>query len=302
MEKTKGLIAAPFTAFDEQGALNLGMVARQAAMYKKNGLAGVFICGTTGESASLTLQEKKALFQEWGRHRSPGFKVIAFLGGTCVDECIELAQWAQAQALDGVAVTAPYYFKPASVKALADFCIGIASATPQMPFYYYHIPSFTGVYFPMFDFIQEMDGKLPNFTGIKYTFENLMDFQLCLNYKDNKYDMLWGRDEMLLPALSIGAQGAVGSTYGYMVPLYNKIIELCGECRLAEARHYQLIANKFILLLSKYGDGTGKVFMKNIGLDMGKYRMPSGNLSVEAERLLEEELRGFAFEKYCNVL
>lgn len=297
--KIKGLIAAPFTAFDKNGDLNLGMVEVQARMYKKNGVKGVFICGTTGESSALTLQEKKALYKEWSKYKTPEFNIIAFLGGTCAAECIELSKYAFACGLDAVAVTAPYYFKPSSCSALADFCKEVALAVPEMPFYYYHIPCFTGVNYQMIDLLKCLDGVVPNFSGIKYTFENLMDYQLCLNFKNGKYDILWGRDEMLLPALSVGAQGAVGSTYGYMAPVYNRLIEAYNAGDISLAREMQIKAIEFIQLLSEYGGGTGKAFMREIGVECGEHRLPVNNLSEQQRMEFHEKLAKMQFTDYC---
>lgn len=300
IEKIYGLIAAPFTAFDENDEINLDIVAEQQAMYKRNGLSGVFICGTTGESSALTMEEKKLLFKKWSEYKTPDFKIIAFLGGTCVKECKELALYAQRCNLDAVSITAPYYFRPANEKALALFCKEVASAVPDMPFYYYHIPVFTGVSFPMINFLEIADEIIPNFAGIKYTYENMMDYQLCLNFKNKKYNILWGRDEMLLPALSIGAVSAVGSTYGYMTPIYLKIIELFKENKLEDAAGMQLQAIKFIQLLDKFGGGCGKAYMKSIGLNLGKHRLPVLNLSDNQYTELTQLLNQMNFTKYCN--
>jgi len=302
MEKIKGLIVAPFTAFDKSGKLNLSKIEQQAHMYKNNKISGVFICGTTGESSALTMDEKKILFKEWAKYKTPDFKVIAFLGGTCVEECVELALLAKEYNLDAISLTAPYYFKAATVKALSDFCIEVASSVPDMPFFYYHIPSFTNAYFSMIDFLKEIDGKLSNFAGIKYTHENLMDYQLCLNFKNRKYDILWGRDEMLLGALAMGAQGAVGSTYGYMAPIYNEVMKYYEQRDMGKAQEYQLKANELICLLNKYGAGTGKVFMKASGLDLGMYRPPVSNLTEEQEAEFLSELKSLEFYSHCNKL
>jgi N-acetylneuraminate lyase len=300
IEKIRGLIAAPFTAFDKNDEINLEMVAEQQAMYKRNGLSGVFICGTTGESSALTMDEKKQLFKKWSEYRTPDFKVIAFLGGTSVKECSELAQYASECNLDAVSITAPYYFKPANVKALAFFCQEVASAVPDMPFFYYHIPVFTGVNFPMINFLEIADELIPNLAGIKYTYENMMDYQLCLNFKNKKYNILWGRDEMLLPALSIGAVSAVGSTYGYMTPVYLKVIELFNESKPEEAAQMQLQAIRFIQLLDKFGGGCGKAYMKSIGFDLGKHRLPVMNLTDDQYAEFTQLLVKMEFNRYCN--
>ncbi len=114
--------------------------------------------------------------------------------------------------------------KPQDENYLAEFVAKVGEAVPEMPLYYYHIPVLTGVNIPMSRFIVKISGMLPNFVGIKYTHEDFMDFMTCLNYKEGAFDMLWGRDENLLPSLAAGARGAVGSTYNYAAPLYNQII------------------------------------------------------------------------------
>ena len=300
MSMIKGLICAPFTAFDELGNVDLGKVAEQARFYKNNGVSGVFACGTTGEGSSLTMPEKKALFEEWSKQRDGGFAVIGFLGGTSVGDCIELARHAQSVGLDAVAMTAPYYQRPATVKDLALTIAQVASAVPEMPFYFYHIPVLTKVAFPMIRLLEEVDSLVPNFAGIKYTDENMMDFQLCLEFKNRKYNIMWGRDEMLLEALSIGADAFIGSTYGYMAPLYHAITEAfqAGDIKMAAALQFEAV--RLISLLDKYGSGTGKAFMRAAGLDLGPCRRPLNTLEGERYQAFLQELPATQFEEFKN--
>ena len=300
MSMIKGLICAPFTAFDELGNVDLGKVAEQARFYKNNGVSGVFACGTTGEGSSLNMPEKKALFEEWSKQRDGGFAVIGFLGGTSVGDCIELARHAQSVGLDAVAMTAPYYQRPATVKDLALTIAQVASAVPEMPFYFYHIPVLTKVAFPMIRLLEEVDSLVPNFAGIKYTDENMMDFQLCLEFKNRKYNIMWGRDEMLLEALSIGADAFIGSTYGYMAPLYNAITEAfqAGDIKMAAALQFEAV--RLITLLDKYGSGTGKAFMRAAGLDLGPCRRPLNTLEGERYQAFLQELPATQFEEFKN--
>lgn len=292
INQIKGLIAAPFTGFTIDGEVDIKAVARQKKFYKDNGISGVFICGTTGEGSALTVGEKKSLFREWARFREDDFAVIAFLGGTCAKECIDLALYAQECGLDAVAVTGAYYQKPSSVDALCEYCRQIASSVPDMPFFYYHIPCLTGVYMPMISLLEKMDEEIPNLAGIKYTFEDMMDYQMCLNFKDRKYNIMWGRDEMMLPALSIGAETFVGSTYGYSAPVYSEIIGSFRAGNIEKAARLQYKANILISFLSRYGNGCGKAFMKAAGLDLGPVRSPltgmDGETYVEFVRELEE--------------
>ena len=240
------------------------------------------------------------MFEEWSKQRDGGFSVIGFLGGTSVGDCIELARHAQSVGLDAVAMTAPYYQRPATVKDLALTIAQVASAVPEMPFYFYHIPVLSKVAFPMIRLLEEVDSLVPNFAGIKYTDENMMDFQLCLEFKNRKYNIMWGRDEMLLEALSIGADAFIGSTYGYMAPLYHAITEAfqAGDIKMAAALQFEAV--RLITLLDKYGSGTGKAFMRAAGLDLGPCRKPLNTLEGERYQAFLQELPATQFGEFKN--
>src|SRR5687768_17224907 len=177
VEHLSGLIAAPFTPMREDGSLNLDIIPAYYELLRSNGVAGAFICGSTGEGVSLTMSEKKAVAEAWGRatQQDRAFRVMVLLGGTCIEDCIDLARHAEKTGLYAVSFTAPFYFKPADVHMLAACCKAIADAVPAMPFYYYHIPVLNGVGFPMLELLQAVDGAISNFAGIKYTHEDFMD-------------------------------------------------------------------------------------------------------------------------------
>ncbi|MNF34175.1 putative 2-keto-3-deoxy-galactonate aldolase YagE [compost metagenome] len=301
IEHLQGLIAAPFTPFHSNGKLDITLIPAYYAFLKQNGVTGAFINGSTGEGVSITLQEKKAVAQAWANcsNRDPDFKVMVFLGGTCLADCIDLAKHAYDIGLYAVSMTAPFYFKPANVDMLAQACIQVAESVPDMPFYYYHIPVLTGVNLPMFDLVQALDDKLPNFVGIKYTHEDFMDFQSCMSYKDGKYDMLWGRDENMLSALVLGAKGAVGSTFNYAAPLYYDLIDAFNTNDLVKARALQQKSINMIRLLGKYGGiSVGKAYMKVVGLDLGEFRLPVKNMSAEQFELFKKDVQSLNFEDF----
>jgi N-acetylneuraminate lyase len=199
-------------------------------------------------------------------------------------------------------MTAPYYQKAANVKDLAATLAEVAEVVPEMPFFYYHIPCLTNVNFPMYDLLVEMDKVIPNLGGIKYTFENMMDYQMCLYYKDHKYNIMWGRDEMLLEALAIGADTFIGSTYGYNAPVYNQIIEAFNAGDMKKAADLQYKANVLITFLGKYGNGTGKAFMKAADMDLGPVRRPFRNLTEQEYEKFLAEIKAEDFDLYKCVL
>lgn len=299
----QGLIAAPFTPMHPDGSLHLELIPSYYNLLKTNGNTGAFICGSTGEGVSLTLEEKKQVAEAWGEATKgdDDFKVITLVGGTCLQDAIDLSRHAQSVGLYAVSFTAPSYFKPASVQVLAECCKAVADAVPQMAFYYYHIPVLTGVGFQMIDLLKEVEGNIPNFAGIKYTHEDFMDFLSCLRFGNGKYDMLWGRDENFLSALVLGAKGGVGSTYNYAAPLYTSLIEAFEQGDLEKAQSLQQQSIDMIRLLGKYGGiATGKAYMKVIGLDCGAFRLPVRNMGTAQFQSFKEDVAALGFDEYCS--
>ena len=303
IQHLSGLIAAPFTPMNKKGELNLELIPGYYRFLKENKNTGAFICGSTGEGVSMTTQEKKSVIKAWGdvTKGDKDFKVMTLVGGTSIEDGKEIARFAQQCGLYGVSFTAPFYFKPADVAALAACCKEIADAVPDMPFYYYHIPVLTGVGFSMIDLLRNVEGKVSNFAGIKYTHEDFMDFLSCLHFKNGKYDMLWGRDENMLSALAVGAKGAVGSTFNYAAPLYYDLIDAFNKNDLKKAQALQQQSIDMITLLGNYGGiATGKAYMKLIGLDCGGFRLPVKNMSSEQFELFKKDVKQLNFSSFCS--
>jgi N-acetylneuraminate lyase len=301
----EGLIAAPFTPMYENGTINLSIIPEYYQLLKLNGVIGAFINGSTGEGPSLTTSEKKMVMAAWAdcTKGDPDFKVMSLVGGTSVEDARDLAAYASEMGLYGISITAPYYFKPQDLNMLVQMCIAVAEAAPDIAFYYYHIPVLTGVHFPMLSFLKQIHGKLSNFAGIKYTHEDFMDFQACLDFENGRYDMLWGRDENYLPALAIGVKGVVGSTYNYAAPLYQAIKKAWDDDDIHMARNLQLKSIQMIQLLGKYGGiATGKAYMKVIGLDCGSFRLPVKNMTPDDFILFKKEVEALHLDGYLSIL
>jgi N-acetylneuraminate lyase len=294
------LIAAPFTPFYADGSLNVDLIPAYYAFLKRNGNAGAFICGSTGEGPSLTMAEKISLTDAWAAAAKGDneFRVIVFVGGNCLAECKQLAAHAANAGLFGFSMTAHSYFKPADLETLAACCIEVASAAPDLPFYYYHIPVLTGVRFPMAKLLKMLDGKIPNLAGIKYTDDDISEYTSCVNYANKKYEVMWGRDESLLGALAVGGRAGIGSTYNYAMPLYQKLISAFknGDMETAAACQQQSI--DMIALLGKYGGmATGKEFMRAVGIDCGGFRLPFRDMPKDLNAAFQEDLALIRFDE-----
>lgn len=292
-----GLVAATHTPFHADGSLNLTIVERQAAHLTANHVRFAFICGSTGESHSLALEERRALAVRWLEvTRGSALNVIVHVGTNCLTDARALA--AQAQQLGAVAVSAlaPSYFKPRSVASLVDCCAEIAGGCPELPFFYYDIPVLTGFTLPMPDFLTQARDRIPNLAGIKFTNPDLMMFQQCLRFDGGAFSVPWGCDEYLLAALALGATGAVGSSYNFAAPIYHRVIAAFERGDLAAAREAQFQSVQLIALLASRGYmGAAKATMKMLGVDVGPARLPNGSLSAEQQATLRMDLEQLGF-------
>jgi N-acetylneuraminate lyase len=291
MKKIDGLIAAPFTGMNTDGSINYEMIAPYAEYLISSGLAGVFINGTTGEGLSLTIEERIAIAEEWIKYNSNDFKVIVHVGSAGVADCKTLAAHSKQIGAEAIGMQGPCFFRPDTVEGLVDICSDVSLSAPGVPFYYYHMPSMTGNMFNMRDFLAAAQGRMPDLAGIKFTSEDIMDFQLCKTLFENRYDMLFGRDELLLCGLVLGAKGAVGSTYNFMSEIYISIIDLFKAGQIEQARCLQETSMHIINTMFKYGHPItcGKLLMKKHGLDLGPCRKPfvMPDASSEAELLID---------------
>lgn len=303
MEKIVGLIDAPFTPMHANGDVNLAPVGAYAKMLRDNGLRGVFVNGSSGEGYMLTVDERVALAEKWVAEAPEGFKVIVHVGSCCLRESVRLAEHAAAVGAWGVGAMAPPFPKIGRVEELVKYCETIAAAAPSLPFYYYHIPAFNGAYLPMVDFLRAVDGRIPNFAGIKYTYESLYEYNQCRLYADGKFDILHGQDETILPSLAQGgARGGIGGTTNYNGRELVGIVEAWRRGDLAEAQEKQNFAQAVINVICRFRGNivAGKRIMKLIGFDLGPNRAPFQNLTGQEEEELRRGLEEIGFFGRCN--
>lgn len=303
MEKITGLINAPFTPFYPNGEVNLEPIPAYAAMLAKNGIKGVFINGSSGEGYMLTEEERMLLTEKWIESAPENFKVIVHVGSTCVKQSNKLAAHAQEAGAWGIGAMASPFPKAGRIEELVKYCEEIACGAPKLPFYFYHIPALSGVFLPMLPFLKAVDGRIPNFAGIKYTFESIYEYNQCRLYKNNKFDMLHGQDETILPSLAMGgAQGGIGGTTNYNGRELVGIIDAWNAGDIETAREKQNFSQDVINVIVNYRGNIvgGKRIMKLIGLDLGKNRTPFQNMSDEEEEAMKKELEAIGFFERCN--
>ncbi|MDR2981389.1 MAG: dihydrodipicolinate synthase family protein [Puniceicoccales bacterium] len=295
----QGLIPATHTPFNDDGSLNLQTVEKQAAHLAANGADTVFIGGSTGESHSLTHEERIKLATRWLEiAKGSSLRVIVHVGGNCLEDVKALSAHAGKNGAHAISALAPCYFKPQNVDALVDWCAAIAASAPALPFYFYDIPVLTGVNLPMVDFLEKGSARIPNLAGIKYTSLDLVQYQQCRLVQNGRFDLPWGVDETLISAMALGATSAVGSTYNFAMPLYKALLDAVKRGDSAAALEAQTRSLRLVMALARHGYmGSAKALMGWLGVPLGPARLPNKTPTASQLTTLRAELEEIG---YCE--
>jgi N-acetylneuraminate lyase len=285
------LIPATFTGFDEAGAVDLGAVERQAAALAGSGVRRVFVNGTTGEFASLRVDERVGLADRWCEVAGDELGVIVHVGHTSLADARHMAARAEASGANGIAAITPFFFQPADADNLVDFAAQIAAAAPATPFFHYYIPSMTRSRLRAVEVLERSIDRIPTLAGLKFTHEDLIEYAGCLAVAGDEREVLFGRDELLLSALAEGARGAVGSCYALALPLFRRLGAAFSRGDLPASRAAQAQARLLIdtavaldpLPAFKHG-------MELLGVPCGPCRAPLKPLDERARRTLRAAL------------
>ncbi len=287
-----GLIPATHTPFDADGRLDLAAVPRQAELFRESGIAAVFVAGTTGEWASMTVHERMALCDRWTGVAGDSLSVAVHVGHHCQSEAVALAKHAKESGASAIAAVAPSYYRPATAADLVDFLAPIAEAAGPLPFYYYEIPMMTGSKLLTSEVLREAQARIPTLRGMKYSHGDLIDLQECVQSDGGSLDVLFGMDDYLTAGLSMGVRGAIGATYNFAARHFQGLIRSFEAGDLKAAREKQYAAVRLVKVLGRYGFfPASKAVMGMIGADCGPVRPPLRPLGRDETAALARELK-----------
>lgn len=287
-----GLIAAVFTPFDNQGEINTSIIAAYATRLKEQGVAGVFVNGSSGEGMMLSVDERKQLAEEWCKYGDSNFKIIIHVGSTSVKISQDLASHGQEIGADAIACMAPSFFSSSDVNIIIDYCRQVAESAPHLPFYYYHLPVITGAHIKVNQLLEKGSKLIPNLAGVKFTYTDFMDMHQCISLEGGKFDILHGHDEILINGLILGVKGAIGTTFNFMPEVYLDIMRAYNQTDFEAAKVFQMKSIKIVEIMLRYVNAIvgGKAILKLSGIDCGGCRTPLRNLTDEEQKRLEAEL------------
>lgn len=296
-----GMYPATYTPLKTDGSLNLAQIPRMVAYLVERGVSGIYVCGSTGEGMSLSTKEREAVAEAFVEAAGDRLTTIVQVGHNSLAEAKHLATHAYQIGADAVSATAPSYYPLTEAALLVDCMEEIAAVVPTLPFYYYDIPSMTGVEVDMVEFLRSGAERIPNLVGLKYTSLDIPEFQACLELEEGRFEVLWGTDEMLLSAMVVGGRAAIGSTYNIAAPLYKRLTEAFEKGDLEEARRCQSLSANLVRQISKYPFHPAMKFIMEInGIDCGPCRRPLGRLSIQHAESLRKDLEEIKYFEWSG--
>lgn len=298
------ILPAVFTPMNDDGSVNYNQIENLHRHCVGLGFGGIFLNGTTGECMSMNAEERMKLVKTWidcrTKSHTANFRIFVHIGSSNLFEAADMAAHAQQLGADAIAMVPTFYFRPKTISDVIDQCKYVAAAAPNLEFYYYNIPSLTGVNFPLTAFMERATKDIPTFAGLKNSFNDLVDYQQCLHAAKNDYSMYWGTDEAFMMVYAAGNRHYVGSTYNFMRDLYFKMLTAYHDCNFDALTKLEETATNIYRILNDYNSLiAGKEIMKMIGIDCGPVRRPLKNLKETERQQLAERLEKSRFFEFA---
>jgi N-acetylneuraminate lyase len=296
-----GLIAAVPTPFDERGDLDLDRVGPLVDHLDDHSIGSVFVGGTTGEFASLTVNERKQVAEAYLAACEGRMAAFVHAGHECLRDAAELARHAMGSGATAVAAAPPVYFRVRDEQAAVECLKPVAEMSGDAPVLYYHIPRRTGAVLQMPRLVDLAMDQIENFGGVKFSDPSLDQFALTLEAGRGRIRIYYGLDEMLLPAITAGATGAIGGTYSFTGPIFQRVWAHSERGRVEDARLWQLRGCEVVQALRDFGVVPAiKAVLAEAGLDTGCCRLPLRGLVQADRRQLAERLRRMGIQQWLS--
>lgn len=272
-----GASTAIVTPFSD-GGVNFYTLAKLIDIQIDAGMSAIIVCGTTGESSTMTYDERLETISFAVKHSAGRIKVIAGTGSNNTQNALHLSKDAEAAGADGLLIVTPYYNKTTQAGLIAHYTY--IADNVNIPIILYNVPSRTGMSFTASTY-KILSGH-PNINGVKEASGNL---QLAMETIRDCGDQLhvWsGNDELIVPLMSVGAKGVI-STAGNLIPY--EIAELTTACLngdFAKGAKLQLEYLDIInSLFSEVNPIPIKAALNLLGYDVGSTRLPLTDMSGE---------------------
>lgn len=249
----KGLLAPVFTCFkdDDRRSLDVRPINRYAEWLKTQMVAGVVVNGVVGEGPMMRVRERKANCEYWNRAAvRHNLLILVQVGGAPLPDVLSLASHAEEMRVSGVVVLPDLFYRPRNVDQLVGYCQHVASRCPTRPFFYYHMPSMTGVDLDMVEFCAKAERSISKFMGLHYSSSDLEMGQRCLRLGRV---ILLASTSLLASGLMSGFNCSSLAVVNIRPDLVHRICEAFDDNELQLARDYQRELSQLIEIHTQEG-------------------------------------------------
>ena len=284
MKKTvfEGVCTALVTPFLDK-KVNYPMAEQLLQRQIDAGIPAVVLAGTTGESATLTDDEKIELFRRCKEYAQDSCTIIAGTGSNDTAHAIELSKAAEAVGADALLVVAPYYNK-ATPDGLFAHYLAIAHSV-SIPVILYNVPSRTGVDIPVS--VYKRLSNIPNIAGVKEASTDITKIARIRQCCPSDFSVWSGNDDQTVPVISLGGQGVISVLSNICPHETAAMVEAALHNGFDTAAKLQTQLLPLIdLLFCEVNPIPVKAAMKQIGYDCGECRLPLTKLSTEHQQML----------------
>ena len=202
-----GAGVAIVTPFHEDGSVNYEAFAEQIELQIAGGTDAIIVCGTTGESSTLTHEEHLDVIRYCVKQVNKRIPVIAGTGSNCTETAIYLSQEAEKAGVDGLLIVTPYYNK-CTQKGLYEHFKMVAESV-NLPIILYNIPGRTGGVLIQPETVVSLCRNVKNIVGVKDATGNISGVAKVLQLADGDVDLYSGNDDQIVPILSLGGKGVI---------------------------------------------------------------------------------------------
>ena len=289
----KGCGTAIVTPFNEDG-VNFEEFGKLIEDQIKGNVDSIVVCGTTGESSTMTIEERKETISYAVKKVNGRIPIIAGTGGNCTKSVIEFTKWAESAGVDGALIVTPYYNKTTQAGLVAHYT-AIAKET-SLPIIVYNVPGRTGMNITPAT-CKELS-KIDNIVAIKEASGNLSQVAEIANLCGNELNIYSGNDDQITPILSVGGIGVI-SVLSNVAPKYtHDLIENFQNGNVSEAAKMQQKALPLVnALFCEVNPIPAKAALNMIGYDMGTPRLPLIEMSDSGKDTLRNALVDFGLLK-----
>ncbi len=291
----EGICTAALTPFTESMVPDEAAIERYCQFQVDSGVHGLFVNGSTAEFASMSIENQKGSIEIFVKHLADRIPLVVHVGAARLDEAVELARFAGALPVDGLASVPPYFYGY-DAESLIAYYSALSEAAPGKPLYVYNFPAAaTNDVGPQI--LQQIHEKVPALTGLKDTTQDFVRYVDYLDCMGSEFRVLMGSDAMVLAALSMGGHGAVSAAAASFPELMVDLYQAFSAGDVSQARRLQFIASRLRLLFGRVPiQARRKAALQLRGFEFSPVVPPGRDLTTDELELLQQQLQDLETE------